>query len=388
MHLSLGFSIGCRTFPAVAGLDPGTPLLAWADGQYNRQQDTNVVPAYQTSAVALTLGSADTMRLEDTGDGNGALLLLEGQRRCININSRAISAWTAANSASAAANTENGPEGALTADAVTFPNTTIGNMNQTQTAGNVASGASLRWQVWAKSGTGGAEKFRFWLTDKAASNVPVSADMSVTTTWQRFTWDVSAGVGAGNPVFRLGNASDAAARGAGRIVVFSGICVEAAAYPSSLILNESGSPLGKRDPDIMIFQPAQVPLHLRTGKWASGIRTKWASADLVAADERWLYSFGDSGNGLRARHTGTDVRLEAVVSGSVVASSGAVTATRGGYLPIIVDCAAGVLTVNGVAGSAGSPIVWPSGALLRLGGIVGSSGSEADCAIKAPEVAA
>lgn len=318
MQLDLGLSL-CSLPSAVlapaatgGGVAPGTPLLVWSEGQFNRQHDANITLTYRTSASAFSLGVADTPRLENTGDGNGPLLLCEGERACINTNSRAISAWTAANGASVAANTENGPEGALTADAVTFPNTTIGNVSQTQTGTNVASSSNLCWQVWAKRASGQAqdEKFRFWLTDKSAAP-QTSADQNVTAAWQRFSWDTSSGAGAGNPVFRLGNASDAAARGAGRVVAFSAICVEQAAYPTSLILNETASQLGKRREDLMVFLPAQVPQALRQGKWSIGVRTDWANTNLSPGDVCVLFSWGDASNTLRFRHDGTNVVLEA-----------------------------------------------------------------------------
>ena len=363
----------------------GTALLVWSEGQFNRQHDASVSPTYQTGAATIAVATEDVARLEDTNDGHGALLLIEGQRAAQVIKARSISTWTPGNSATVSANTENGPEGALTADAVTFAASTISNMGQTITAANIPSSTNLVWMVWAKSGTGSNEKFRFWFTDKS-NVVTQSADFTVTTTWQLFVWEVNSGAGAGNAVFRLGNASDAVARGPGRIVVFDCFDVQAYAFPSSIILNEAAAPNNLRRPDVQMFLPEQVPLRLRTGKWATAVRTKWASADLVSGEERWIASFGGSSDGLLFRHNGTDVRLEARVGGSVVAASGPVTATRGGWLPIVVDCAAGVLTVNGVAGSAGSPIVWPAGLTFRWGGIVAGAG-EAFASFKVPEAA-
>jgi hypothetical protein len=257
-------------------------------------------------------------------------------------------------------------------------------MAQTISAAGVSSSKNLCWQAWAKSAT--AQKFRFWLANKSATSVFSSTtlgDFVTGSTWQRYTWDVDSGGGAGNPVFRLSNASDALAR----TVVFGGVCVEEAAFPSSLILNDAAAINNKRYADVVTFTADQIPYRLRAGKWASGIRTKWANTDLVSGDTFVLLSFGDADNCLRVRHTGTDVRLEAVVAGAVVASSGAITVARNGYLTLVVDPAAGVLTVNGVAGATGTAWAWPGGVPMRVGGVVAAA-SEPFVAIKAPEAAA
>lgn len=365
---------------------PSVVLLSWADAQFNRQQDASVSPTYRTSSATFALATADTTRLENTGDGSGSLLLCEGRRACINIQSRAVNSWTNDNSATSAPDTTAAPDGATVADSVTFAATTISGKSKTQTGTNVTSSVNLAWQCWAKSGTGGDEKFKFRLNDKSAA-VQNSIDLTVNQNWQNYTWDINSGAGAGNPVFRILNASDAVARGAGRVVIYDAVCVEEGAYPTSVILNESAGQNGKRYEDLAIFAAAQVPQALREGKWSTTVRCDWASANLSSGDIKTLFSFGDSSNVLRFRHTGTDVRLEAVVSGSVVATSGAVSVSRYGALTLIIDCAAGVLTVNGVAGAAGAAIVWPGGVMLRVGGVLGSTGGEADCAIDAPKVA-
>jgi hypothetical protein len=371
----LGAAASAATFAGAAtissgGLAPGTALLVRADAQVNRRHDTSVDSAYRASAATYTVAVADTACLEDTGDGSGALLLVERQRQCINIQSRAIHSWTNDNSATSLADTHVGPDGATTADSITFAATAISGKSKTQTAANVASSVNLAWQCWAKSGTGGDEKFKFRISDKSAA-VQSSGDFTVNSGWLRFTYDIDSGPGAGNPVFRLLNASDAVGRGAGRVVVVAAICVEPARYPGSIILNESAGQNGKRYEDNVIYPAAQVPLALRGGKSTFPVRTNWANTELVSGEERWVYSFGGDQNGLRFRHTGTDVRLEALVGGAIVASSGAVTVARYGVLTLLVDCAAGILSVNGVAGATGSPIVWPGGVMLREGGIVG-----------------
>lgn len=363
----------------------GTALLDWSEAQFNRRHDSSIGTTYQTGAAAYSLASADTYRSEDTGDGHGALLLCEGQRACINIQSRALHSWTSDNGATSVADTHTSPDGGTNADSITFAATTISGKSKAQTGTNVPSSTNLAFQCWAKSGTAGDEKFRFHLTDKDAFS-PTTVDQTVNQSWQRYTWDKSSGAGSGNPTLRIWNASDAAGRGAGRIVIVGSMCVEAAPFPSSLILNETGAQNGKRYEDLMILTPEQVPLRLREGKWSTAARVKWATADLAGLSA-YVVSFGSASDGLRFRHNGTDLRLEAVVGGVVVASSGAITVARGGYLTIVVDCAAGIITVNGVAGSTGSAIVWPGGVLARWGGVIGATGSEAFAAFDLPRAA-
>ncbi len=140
-------------------------------------------------------------------------------------------------------------------------------------------------------------------------------------------------------------------------------------------------------PDNLTFLSAQVPLALREAAWTIVVTPEWAPADLVSGDQRWILSFGGANDGLRFRHTGTDVRLEAVVGGSVVASSNAVAgSTREVALTLAINPVAATLTVNGSAGSAGTPWAWPGGVQLRVGGVLGLT-SEFDGYIQVPEAA-
>ena len=141
-------------------------------------------------------------------------------------------------------------------------------------------------------------------------------------------------------------------------------------------------------PDVLTFLSAQIPAALRTGKVAIAVTPQWAPADLQSGDQRWLLSVGTGGTeGYRVRHTGTDVRVEVVIAGSVVASSPAVTgSTRLVRRTFTFDPVAATVAVDGTAGSAGTPWSLTSGVQVRVGGVLGGA-SEFDGYIEQPVVA-
>jgi hypothetical protein len=100
----------------------------------------------------------------------------------------------------------------------------------------------------------------------------------------------------------------------------------------------------------------------------------YANTDLVSGDVHWLLSIGGGSNGIRLRHNGTDVRIEALEAGVVVAQSGALTFSKNALLGVVAwNPVTAVVSVGGVAGSAGTPWSWTP-ASVRIGGIHGGAG--------------
>lgn len=133
----------------------------------------------------------------------------------------------------------------------------------------------------------------------------------------------------------------------------------------------------------------EVPLALRAGRSSWSVALTYSSSQLVSGDVRTVASFGGPLDVLRIRHTGTDVRLEAVVGGVVKASSAALTWTGSRTTPLtlalIADPIAGTVSVNGTSGAAGTAWTWPTEA-LRLGGTWGGN-NELDGYMSIPEAA-
>jgi hypothetical protein len=142
-----------------------------------------------------------------------------------------------------------------------------------------------------------------------------------------------------------------------------------------------------RGADAWQWDAAEVPLSLRAGRSSWSLQMPWASTRLISGDVRVIASFGGVSDVLRIRHTGTDVRVEAVVGGVVKASSAAVTWTANRTtmttLAIVIDAATATVTVNGVSGSAGTAWEWAA-APLRLGGVWGGA-LELDAYLAIPE---
>jgi hypothetical protein len=152
-------------------------------------------------------------------------------------------------------------------------------------------------------------------------------------------------------------------------------------YPTSSVRS------GARDRDVAQWAPTEVPRALRAAASRWSVRPIWSTTALVSGDIRTIASFGGSTDVLRVRHTGTDVRVEAVVGGVVKASSAAVAWASQFLGPvtiaIAVDPVAATITVNGVTGAVGTAWEWPA-SFFRLGGTWGGA-SEFDGGIALPE---
>jgi hypothetical protein len=126
---------------------------------------------------------------------------------------------------------------------------------------------------------------------------------------------------------------------------------------------------GTRMPDIATWPAYEVPTRLCTGRTAWMVRPIYASSELVDGDVRVIGSWGDANNVLRIRRSGTTRAVEAVVGG-VVKCSVALTWAALDTLAVVVDPAAGTVSVNGVAGATGTAFAWPQ-TQFRLGGAYG-----------------
>lgn len=354
---------------AIGAPSPPGALLVFSEGQFNRQSLANRLATYHTDAVTLATVPGNVLRYEDRGDGFGPLALFEQRRTVINGRSDMAVSWTGQNGAVLTPSAATSPLGPNTAASIAFGTLTNSQVFQTLTPANVPAGVLAMHTVWAR-GPSGTEAFRWSYTDKD-NILQLSADVPVTAAWNRYGILVGTGAGASVPVVRLRTRSV----GVPQTIETVGYQMEVSNYPTSLMYTSTGQ-LGTVNEDSIIYLAAQVPLQLRQGRWSTGLYPDYGSADLVSGNEFFAYSMGPGDgtanlNGLRIRHTGVDVRLEAVVADSVVAASGALSFPRQSQLACVIDCAAGVLEVNAVPGAPGAPIVFPGGVNLRVGGIVG-----------------
>ena len=114
--------------------------------------------------------------------------------------------WIATN-ATVTANTTSSPDGTTNADTVAFDALATARIGQTYA---LATSTTYTFTVWAKVASG-TETFRLAFWDGAANQA--TADLTATTTWQRFTYTfTTAGSFAGSTIIRILNGTNATAK--------------------------------------------------------------------------------------------------------------------------------------------------------------------------------
>lgn len=318
--------------------------------------------------------SAWTWSAVDTARTLAGRTLIEGSPT-FTVSSRSFTGWTGG-TATLTAGDANGPDGAsLTASRI---NATAGQYGPYALPGVGPNAGSLF--VRRRTGAGpGLYQGVFGTTGTYDTEI----NAATTEAWTLYEYATAASAGDGFiPVDS--RATGGAMTATAQDVDVDLVCIEVGGrYPTS------STRTNVRGADAWQWDAAEVPSALRGGRSSWSLQMPWASARLISGDVRVIASFGGISDVLRIRHTGTDVRVEAVVGGVVKASSAAVTwtATRSAMttLAIIVDAATAIITVNGVSGSAGTAWTWAA-APLRLGGVWGGA-LELDAYLAIPEAA-
>jgi len=340
----------------------------------------------QTSATTVVEVASGARAFEDLGAAEGSLLSLERQWTQLVANPRDIlgSGWTAGSGGGPSADAGAGPDGAALADrSVVLGTGTSFSRFQTLT---VVNGSVYTGRIWHRAF--GGTSARQWTLFNGAASGQFDYAASVDATWRRrdlthtsSSTSLSLTLHEGRPlafgtITAAGDVlTDFANVGLGR-------------YP----LRTSAVSAGTVAPDTLVYAGGSYDARIATGTWSVSVYPKWATTELVSGDERWIVSFGGANDGLRFRHDGTGLRVEAVDGGSVVAASQYIgTWARNDEHRITINIAAGVITHNGTVGPTGSAITWSAASNLRIGGIQGAaagSGNELDARIATPRASA
>lgn len=355
-----------RRFPAAAGVDR-IDLSALSFSRASEGSYLTAAPSTGASAF-LAWAASDAPRWENRGDGGGALLLIEGSRTNQLVRSQEIDSgsWVDAGTVTKTAG-QASPDTGSTAERLAC-----------------ASGVNLRYQsltpgsgwrafsAWVRA-TSGMIDHSIYLFD--GTTVTYAAQAAATTTYTRLASAFNCGAGAGNFAAVDGRTGGGILAGA-RDAYVTLVQVEAGRYASSAIRTAGAT--ATRNADTATATSGSYPSSLLSTAWRfSQLSPIFANTDLASGDERWLLSLGGSSDGVRIRHDGTDVRVEAVESGVVKARSGALTFSKHALLgPIVWSPTAATVSVDGVSGAVGTTWTW-SAAALRVGGIHGGA-SEAD----------
>lgn len=352
--------------------------------------------SYLATGAVVTFGASDVRRGEDRDDGAGQLLLLENSRTNLYPDSENISTWavlgtpvltggqTAPDGATdayiVADDDGAGFEGVRTTAAISelvtytasyfvlkdnnearfpeFQHLRAANFAHVQL--NTKTGATA---IRASSGftavSVGAESVGLWWRIWARFTAPAGSGGTLTAT---INPAASATLGGANVASLTGS------------IVVWGAQLVAGKIPSSYIRTSGGS--ATRAADTLTLA---VPSSLLTKRWRfTQYSPRHASTDFVSGDQKWLWTLDGSSNGLRLRHNGTDLRIDAVAAGVVKAQSSALSFSKYALLgQVDWDPVNAIIRVGGVAGSAGTAWSW-SGSNVRIGGVYGGSGDELD----------
>lgn len=364
-----------------------SPLLSWrarsllpeftrsgARSYLIRTTDGSAVVAYPRWAVVNEARFEDRAEHEELDEDPGVFslwswgrhLVIEGARTNLLLRSEELDSgsWTKTN-CTATANAATAPDGEADADALVV--TSSGSPAFASQAVTVTSGVPLTFSVWCRSHSNSPATVSIGLSDGTTT---VNHDFSPGTTWRRLDVSLVPASTTATALVRIHAASGTGT--ATQNILFWAAQMETARFPSSYVRTTAAT--AAATPDVLVF--ADAPSAMRNGKWRIDVWPYYASSDLVSGDTFVIASFGGSGDVVRIRHDGSQVRVEAVDSGTVMASSVPLTFARHLHVDVLIEVAAMQITVNGVAGTAGmTGWTWPTGS-VRIGGIV-SGASEA-----------
>lgn len=377
MRRIAGRGIGGRR---VGGGGGGAAPAPWSidltsAGTFTRASEGSYRTGTETdgSSAFIAWATANVLRSENRGDGAGGLLLYEGSRTNYVLRSEEwdnTGVWTIAANRSLAGDVATAPDGASDADSVTWTSTSGASLTG-QDVGAFADNAIMSFSAYARRNAGTDQDYRFEIRRK--NGTFASASFTAGSVWTRAELTTDILTGASSQQMRFRNSATSGIRS--YYVWGAQLEDSTARFSSSYIRTTTAS--ATRAADTHTLTPAQVASGLLTtdGRFAQ-FAPYYGNTELVSGDQHWLWSIDGSSNGVRVRHNGTDVRIEAVESGSVRAQSQALSFSKHALLGAVVwKPSSGLLSVGGVDGPSGTAWTWgaPSSG-LRVGGIYGGAG--------------
>lgn len=355
----------------IAGFLAGVPLLPFYSGQFNRDQGALV--SCQTAANRLAIVGGDIMRRQDRGVGSGNNFLVEPQRINYLLKSADFSSgWSASGGGALGLQATLGPDAyvAHLASQMTFGASAVSSLSQACAAGLVPINQNIVLSVWVKNSSGNGS-FKLQITNTSGTTT-TSATFTAGNFWQRYSFLANSGASAATPMtVRILN-GDAVARA----IFIAHAQLETSTEPTSYVLNDLSTGRGISAPDVLQFLPGQVPTQYHSGRSSGRVWSSRSTANMVVNGNRLVIRGFDDLNTLELTSDGANVQLLARTNGVTRAASQNLTLGEYAECAYIADPAAGLLTVNGVAGPAGTPWDWRSVAEakgVRIGGVLGGA---------------
>lgn len=335
------------------------------------------------SEAANWLGSG-VMRI--LGDG---AILIEGARTN-KMPESDLNTWTLIGSATVSTDDATAPDADTNADTVTFTALATDAITHETTidAGAGSDNDAAIVSCWLRS-TSGTEEARIGLMDKDTTTRLLSADLTVTTTWTRFEFEVlDIGAGVVAPDGLIQNSTDAAARS----IEVWGFQVEHDTLTNfkTSDIRTSGA-AATRNIDIVSYADGTV---LDSGAWSVGAVPNYDHAHLATSASKVIFSRGSVTSALYIRDQGGTPRVILAADG-VVQVSRVVGAWLGGVRQsFLVDWGARELTIAGFPSgngtfAFGSSENWSDlvGTALHVGSQNAGGGANFDGVIERPRAA-
>jgi len=391
--------------PQLLARDPVGPLaLPWESGDsfaraialtslsFSRVGERSYL--VDASATPMRWAATNVLRLEDRGDGAGPLVLLERSATNPVLFSEdfANAAWALVSTPTITANTATAPDGDVDADTIDDNSAVAAErVRQTPVLGGVGNVVASLYILRAAAappfpaifyqGGGDYAAALNPLTGASSAVAPFAAPSAIDvdtagSAWWHLHMRRPSVVGAAfdiapafaNPIGTF----DSAVLGSAQ---FWGAHVEDGQNYCTSYLRTTGAIVTAGADNLAGQMPAWF--FTESGRFAQ-YSPGFASTDLVAGDIRWLFTIGAATDGVRLRHVGGNVVLEAVQANVVRASSGALVFVDNALLgEVRWNPRQGTVSVGGVAGAAGTAWAWTAGT-VRFGGIQGGSGNELD----------
>jgi hypothetical protein len=254
------------------------------------------------------------------------------------------------------ANVVTAPDGASTADRITTTadsvTTSIALTTVTAPTGNLA------FQFWYRGDTSFTGSYT--VTSGAAS---ASADINVTTTWQRVTGHFTGATVA--PTVTIRPHAGAGSGVAGRVMYVWGVGTENSTVPSSYILTTSAN--ATRSADTLTYTSGNWPTYLATGNYSIDFVPMGTSGQVNAVAD--ILSFGGASDRLSLSNID---QINVVVGGVTQVTGNTLTWSADQVITVTVRPAAGTITVSGATTGNGTSVgtswSWPTAVTMRVGG--------------------
>lgn len=316
--------------------------------------------SYQTSASSIAWAAANTIRIEDRGDGSGGMILLEGSsKNWLTYSETFGTTWAGGGTRTGGAVL--GPDGTTYVDRL---NMASGDAGWYQYYSSYTGPSTHTSWVRAVSGTAFARRCNVTYGLVQLSGCVVEA--TVGTSWQRvgFTYSEASG-GTYAMVADARSWSTYGGTGASASDCYwASSQVERMPFCTSAIRTTSATVT--RGADILSGSMSSVPSKITSDAYSIDVAPIFSSADGIAyAKDQCIFSFAeDDSERLFFVVSGGSIYLRVVSGGSTKVTSGALSFSANQKLTIAVNSASGSVTVSGATSGNGTSTGTPWGRTL------------------------